>query len=156
MIRMIIFLSIFFAGLASAADIKAQLIKVVDGDTLHLLVDGERQRIRLAEIDTPEKKQAYGAESTALLKSLISGPEITIRVTGVDRYNRWLAHVYAGTLWLNLALVEQGHAWVYARYATSQALFDAEALARAQRLGLWQLPAVDLMPPWQWRRKQRE
>ena len=129
---------------------------MVDGDTIHLLIDGKKERIRLAEIDTPEKEQAYGLESTAALSALLSFGDITIRLTDIDRYKRWVAHVYIDKRWVNLTMVKQGHAWVYTRYATSKPLFDAEQQARAQLLGLWQTPATDLMPPWEWRQARRK
>jgi len=156
MIRTIVFLCLLYAVPAAAEHIPGKLIKVVDGDTIHLLIDGKKERIRLAEIDTPEKEQAYGLESTAALSALLSFGDITIRLTDIDRYKRWVAHVYIDKRWVNLTMVKQGHAWVYTRYATSKPLFDAEQQARAQLLGLWQTPATDLMPPWEWRQARRK
>lgn len=156
MIRMIVCLCLLCAGSAVAENIAGTLIRVVDGDTIQLLIDGKKERIRLAEIDTPEKEQAYAIESTKALSTLLSSGDITIRLIDIDRYKRWVAQVYVGERWLNLIMVEQGHAWVYQRYATSKALFSAEKQARARLLGLWKTPNADLMPPWEWRQKNRK
>ena len=156
MIRMILLVCFLVAGPSKAETVSAKLIKVVDGDTIHLLVGGQKERIRLAEIDTPEKKQTYGIESTKALRRLLATGDITIRLIDVDRYQRWLAHVYVDNQWINLTLVEQGHAWVYSKYATSAELFLAQEIAITARLGLWKISSPKPMPPWQWRQVQRK
>ena len=64
MIRTIVCLCLLYIGSATAENIPGELIKVVDGDTIQLLINGKKERIRLAEIDTPETKQDYGIEAT--------------------------------------------------------------------------------------------
>ena len=155
MIRTIVCLCLLYIGSATAENISGELIKVVDGDTIQLLINGKKERILLAEIDTPETKQDYGIEATEALSALLSFGDITIRLTDIDRYKRRVAHVYIDKQWVNLIMVEQGHAWVYTQYARSKALFNAEQQARGKLLGLWQTPRSDLIPPWEWRQAQR-
>ena len=51
-------------------------------------------------------------------------------------------------------MVAQGHAWAYRRYLRDRTLLDVESAARAGRKGIWQ--ANEVIPPWLYRRGQRE
>ena len=87
-------------------------VRVVDGDTL----DVEGERVRLANIDAPEMppKSKCAAEAdgalaaTARLETLVSGGGLTLERTGVDRYGRTLAHVYAGEADVGRSLIAAG------------------------------------------------
>lgn len=49
---------------AQAGELRGRVVAVADGDTLTVLDSGQRQhRVRLAEIDAPEKRQAFGERS---------------------------------------------------------------------------------------------
>jgi len=50
-------------------------------------------------------------------------------------------------------LVRLGAAWVYRKYAKDQNLYKLEDEARSAKRGLWGLPEVQRMPPWEWRRR---
>ena len=39
---------------------EGKVIKIADGDTLTILVDKQQLKIRLSDIDTPERKQPFG------------------------------------------------------------------------------------------------
>ncbi|WP_281988426.1 thermonuclease family protein, partial [Escherichia coli] len=71
---------------ANAADIQGKVIRVLDGDTIEILQNKTPVRIRLANIDAPEKKQAYGRWSTDQLKSLIAGQSVRVTYSHNDRY----------------------------------------------------------------------
>ena len=73
----------------------------------------------------------------------------------IDRYGRTVGKVYLEDLDINAELVRYGHAWVYRRYAKDKTLFDLEAEARENQLGLWTLPEEQRIPPWEWRRGKR-
>jgi endonuclease YncB( thermonuclease family) len=45
---------------ALAATLEGRVVKIADGDTLTMIVDGQQEKIRLSDIDTPERKQPYG------------------------------------------------------------------------------------------------
>ncbi len=93
------------------------VIHVIDGDTLDCLVDGNMERIRLFGIDAPEGKQNYGPESTEHLRQLVSGKRFRIEITGKDRYGRSIAKLWDETGYLNQAMVRDGAAWWYRKYA---------------------------------------
>ena len=77
----------------------AQVIKVIDGDTLDLFIDlgfkvGFNTRIRMIGIDTPEKWHPYGKVVKAYLQQELEGKKIFLDVTKKDKYGRYLGVVY--------------------------------------------------------------
>ncbi|MEK6789969.1 MAG: thermonuclease family protein [Pseudomonadota bacterium] len=139
------------------AQISGYVISIADGDTLTLLTaNKERVKVRLAEIDTPEKKQPYGQKAKQELASLTFNQDAQISVIDTDRYGRVVGRVVVDGLDVNAELVRRGAAWVYRDYLKRPELIPLEAEARRQRKGLWALPAPERMPPWQWRKEQRE
>ncbi len=73
-----------------------RVFHVVDGDTFDA-TDGQiKFRVRVAGMDAPESKQAFGQLATTELKNLIEGKEITIQSIGrgFDRYNRILGQIF--------------------------------------------------------------
>lgn len=129
-----------------------QVVRVLDGDTLDLLTPGKQEvRVRLLEIDAPERSQAFGTRSRRGLAELCAGKQAVLKSTSKDRYGRTLARVYCDGVDANLGMVEQGLAWAYRRYAKDPAILAAEQEARAEQLGLW----VDKnpTPPWEYRRR---
>lgn len=131
-----------------------RVVGVADGDTLTLLQGGRTQtRIRLAQIDAPEKSQAFGQKSKASLSDLVFNKEVKVSVETTDRYGRTVGTVFLGEQDINLKQVERGFAWVYRRYAHDPAYEAAEARARTKGLGLWSEP--DPMPPWEYRHPAR-
>ena len=77
----------------------AQVLKVIDGDTLDLFIDlgfnvGFNTRIRMIGIDTPEKKFPYGKVVKDYLTNLLEGNKIYLDVTKKDKYGRYLGLVY--------------------------------------------------------------
>jgi micrococcal nuclease len=78
---------------------QAQVLKVIDGDTLDLFVDlgfkvGLNTRIRMIGIDTPEKWHPYGKVVKAYLEKIFEGQTIFLDVTKKDKYGRYLGVVY--------------------------------------------------------------
>ena len=122
----------------------AVVARVIDGDTIELV--GGR-RVRLVQIDTPEKHdECYGDQASALTERLLPpGTHVRIeqdpRLDQVDRYRRKLAYVWKGDENVNLALVRDGAAGVWffdrrrGRYANE--LLGAAEEAQADRKGLW-------------------
>lgn len=141
----------------SAASFTGNVIKVSDGDTIHVLKNGKAVKIRLAEIDCPEtshgkKKpgQPYGKSAKRFALDLVGGKAVRIDIVTKDRYGRVVGKVILddGST-LNKRLVEAGLAWVYRRYAKDPVLFDLEAEAKVAKRGLWSDP--NPVPPWEWR-----
>ncbi len=142
---------------AHAATISGRVVGVHDGDTLTLLDAGKHQtKIRLAEIDTPESAQPYGSRAKQALSDLVFGKMVQVDVRDIDRYGRTVGRVSVHGTDVNAALVAAGAAWVYRQYSKDPRLLALEAEARAAQRGLWALPEAQRIPPWEWRRTQRE
>jgi endonuclease YncB( thermonuclease family) len=122
----------------------AVVARVIDGDTIEL-VGG--QRVRLVQIDTPEKRvECYGDEASALTRRLIpAGTHVRIeqdpKLDQVDWYRRQLAYVWKGDENVNVMLVRDGAAGVWffdgRRGRYSEELLSAAEQAQADRKGLW-------------------
>ena len=122
-----------------------------DGDTL-TVVDGDRERrVRLADIDAPERGQAYASASRGALAGHVEGRTVLIVERGHDAYGRVLGRVYADALDVNAEQVRSGHAWVFRRYTDDARLIALEAEAKAARRGLWR--DARPVPPWEWRER---
>ena len=151
-IRFVLFLLCCLPGLAVADPFSCRVVVISDGDTFTCLTtENKRLRVRLAEIDAPERNQPYGAEAKQALSDLVFERHAVLHVQEVDRYGRTLARAYVGGLDVNSTLVEQGAAWAYTEQLKDHRLKDAETLARNMGRGLWRLPAESIVPPWEWR-----
>lgn len=130
--------------------------KVVDGDTVDVQLSSGPIRVRLHGVDTPERGQPWGKESTAALTALVMGKQVGVEPFEQDRYDRMIGIVYRDDLNVNLELVKRGHAWAYRRYMrkSDSELCINEAAARTAKKGLWVLPASERIAPWEWRRKK--
>lgn len=135
--------------------IEGKVIKVADGDTITILENGKKVRVRFYGIDAPEKKQEYGVKSLSVLKDLVDRKEVKVDVKDKDQYGRVVGVVYLDDLNVNLYMLETGNAWWYKRYAKNEKQFSA-AVKKAQRekLGLWS--EKDPTPPWEFRRENRK
>ena len=138
-------------SLSASADFTGKVVAVADGDSITVLRMRDQVKVRLVEIDAPERAQPYGNRSKQALTGLVRGQEVLVVEHGKDRYQRTLGRVYRGDLDVNAEQVRQGMAWVFRRYATDTSLFPIEAEARESRRGLWRDPQA--VPPWEWRRE---
>lgn len=140
---------------ASAQTFTGQVVSIADGDTLTVLVDGNRQvKVRLAEIDAPEKKQPFGTRSRQALGDLCFRKPAEIKTQTIDRYGRAVARVKCAGRDANAEQVRAGMAWVYDQFVTDRSLYAVQAEAKAARRGLW----ADAAPvaPWEWRKSKRK
>jgi endonuclease YncB( thermonuclease family) len=128
-------------------------VKVQDGDTLTVLVGRKQVTVRLAEIDAPERKQAFGARSRQSLSELCGNRDAVVREHGVDRFGRTLARISCAGVDVNAEQVRRGMAWVFDRYVTDRSLYQVQDEARAARRGLWADPHP--VAPWEWRASKR-
>ena len=126
--------------------------KVVDGDTIEVVVNGKTQTIRLIGMDTPEvvdprkTVQCYGREASSEGHKLMEGKVVRLEtdplVGELDKYNRHLAYVWLpdGTLY-NQKMIEEGFAHEYTYQSQPykyQAQFkQAQTEAKAQTKGFW-------------------
>ena len=129
------------------------IVAVSDGDTLTLLDSNNAQhKIRLAFIDAPEKKQAFGEVAKQSLAGLGFAKQAKAHCPNRDRYGRNVCEVIVDGKSVNTQQVERGMAWVYAAYAPKNSpLVLLQEKAKVGKVGLW----VDAnpTPPWDFRRK---
>lgn len=133
--------------------------RIYDGDTVEAFQNGETIKVRLACIDAPESDQLpHGPASKNQLSSLLPG-QVRLNAVDQDRYGRLVAEVY--TLdgnFINLQMIESGHAVVYDQYLDScgdnaSILLAAELQAQSSELGVWSDPAFVM--PWDYRQGVR-
>ena len=100
----------------------AEVLKIIDGDTIDLLVDlgfdiWKKIRVRLYGINAPEtrgEERELGLTSKEFLANLIPvGSYIMFDCLGQDKYGRWLGILYKDELNLNDLMVEENHAVIY-------------------------------------------
>lgn len=146
-------LLILLSHFVSAQELSGRVVGIADGDTFTFLTTENRQiKVRLAEIDTPEKAQPYGTKAKQALSDLIFRKEVRVIEADIDRYGRLVGHVYVGNVHVNRRMVQEGMAWVYRQYMNDETLLLDEEQAKSSRLGLWSLPGHDQVPPWEWRK----
>ena len=90
------------------------VIKVVDGDTIHVDANGQRLKVRMIGLDTPETVdprkpvQCFGREASAQAKTILGGQSVYLETDPsqdtIDRFGRTLAYV-----WTDRAPVQPGH-----------------------------------------------
>ena len=111
-----------------------EIVKVLDGDTIDVIIDlgfdlYKKERVRIAGVDTPEKRtrdleeKARGEDATNWLKEKLEGAisgedDLVIRTElkgGVGKYGRLLGWLYIGdeTESINERMIQQGYAWEY-------------------------------------------
>jgi len=130
----------------------ARVLSVIDGDTVDVMVEGKKERIRLLGIDAPEmgfegkKEMCFAKESRNALVELIGDQTIIIASDSSqadrDGYNRLLRYISLpdGTL-VNKRMVEEGYAREYVfkslPYQQRQEFQDAQQKAESEHVGMW-------------------
>jgi endonuclease YncB( thermonuclease family) len=109
---------------------EGKVVRIVDGDTLVLLVDEKQNKIRLSDIDTPEKKQPFGTRAKQAVSELAFGKQARVVEVTVDRYGRIVGRVYVDGIDVNRELVARGYAWVNRKYSDDAELLRLEAEAK--------------------------
>jgi len=114
--------------------------RIVDGDTI--VVEGG-ERVRLLDIDTPERGEKCYTEAKNRLAELIGGKAIILEKRGQDRddYNRLLRYVIYNDTLINLQLVREGLANLYIYNKNTpyyNAFVEAEQAAKNEGLCVWQ------------------
>ena len=134
----------------TSACVPVTLALVIDGDTLQVHAGNQAERVRLSQVDAPERSQPYGLEATACLSRLVAGSSLIMCRDGKDPHGRTLAGLTANGTNVGQRLVAEGCAWAYTKYLESGSpLPGLEASARSARLGLWSLPSF--VEPWLYR-----
>jgi len=151
-----------FNGASHAVTLEGRVIKITDGDSIHVLLSNSlKEKVRLIGIDAPEKAQKpWGTQATAALERMVKNQWVRLEtdLTPRDRYGRLLAYVYVGRTFVNLELMNQG-ATVLLTYPPNvthaEEFRAAQERARAAGLEIWN-PALPLnIMPSDYRKKKR-
>jgi endonuclease YncB( thermonuclease family) len=127
------------------------VVSVHDGDTLTVLVGKQQVKVRLAEIDAPELRQAFGQRSKQSLADLCFQESAKVEQIARDRYGRSVGRVECAGMEASAHQVALGMAWVFDRYSKpSSPLYGLQDDAKAARRGLW--ADTEPVPPWEWRK----
>lgn len=125
--------------------------RVVDGDTIEVVKDGAKEKVRLIGINTPEtvdprkKVECFGNEASAHAKELLTGKQVKLVTddtqTKYDKYGRLLAYVYTDDgLFVNKHMIEEGYAYEYTYtvpYTFQKEFKEAQKQAETEGKGLW-------------------
>ena len=146
-------LAVGVAGCSNQAEragetVRAEVERVVDGDTIDVLLDGGSVPVRYIGIDTPEsgwpadRPEPLSLEATERNRRLVEGRTVRLLIgeEPFDRYDRVLAYVFVGDTMVNAELVEAGLAETLTippndRFAGRFARLEDRA--KAARLGIW-------------------
>ena len=152
--KQILYYFIFIIVLSSASYAK-DIVKVIDGDTIHIGVN----KYRFSGIDTPEMKQVCKKEDKtilcgvlardALIKKINNQP-VECKMETIDRYKRIVAECFVNNESLSQYLVRNGYAFAYRRYSTK--FVEDEEYAKTNQLGLW---SMQFEYPWDYRNRIR-
>lgn len=148
--RLCLLLLACLANLAHAEDFTANVLAVLDGDTVLVKRTGEPVKIRLADIDAPEKTQVFGETSRRSLADMVLGKQVNIHSQAVDQYGRLVAHLSINGLDVNTEQIRRGMAWEYSHFHSNRALIALQEKAKNAPLGLW--AQNNPTPPWEWRK----
>ncbi|MGD8189943.1 thermonuclease family protein [Brevibacillus ginsengisoli] len=132
--------------------IPAQVVEVIDGDTIKARFDNKTATIRFLLVDTPEThhprlgKQPFGEEASQFTKKLLDGQEIELEKDvspGPDKYGRYLYYIYVNGKSVQEMLLEQGLARVAYIYAPNVKYVDKyraiQSEAQKKGLGIWSI-----------------
>ncbi|WP_243385420.1 thermonuclease family protein [Bacillus kexueae] len=131
--------------------LEAEVIDVVDGDTMKLIVDGNEETVRLLLVDTPETVhptkpvQPFGPEASEYAKEMLMNKEVEIEldVNERDKYGRLLVYLYINGQMFNEILLENGLARVAYIYPPNTKYVDrfrdVEKKAKQKGIGIWSI-----------------
>ena len=103
--------------------VHAQVLQIVDGDSVTVSMDGELERVRLADIDAPEHDQPFSTDSRQSLFDLCLWVHAELTSISRDHYGRTIARVKCNGVDVNAEQVRRGLAWVKDQSATDRTLY---------------------------------
>ena len=132
-----------------AKKIKVKLDKCIDGDTVSVIMNKETVKVRFLAIDAPEidKEEPYSTEAKDFTCELLTSAkniylEKDPAADEADKYNRYLAWVWADDILVQKELVEIGYAkiaYLYSEYKYDDELKEFENYAKENKLNIWAL-----------------
>jgi micrococcal nuclease len=142
-------LSSFFAF--SSTVFAVQITYFYDGDTVKIKDGTGEYKLRLTDIDAPERNQTYGQKSRRALMNFCKNAEVKVQLISMDKYFRYLGKMQCNGNDVSGLMVQNGHAWVNTYYQHDAILIADFQTAQQKKLGLWN--AEKPTPPWIWRKK---
>ena len=116
-----LFLTVFLSATAYAEILNnLEVVWVVDGDTVHATKNDQLYKIRLTEIDAPERDQPFGKQSTDNLKVFLRKGFIDVDLEGQDIYKRHLGRIYVEGKDINKKMVSTGSCLLYTSDAADE------------------------------------
>ncbi len=137
------------AGTGAEADrARAEVLRVVDGDTIEVELAGRSEDVRYIGVDTPETVkpgtpvECFGKQASEFNRELVEGERVALVFDRElrDRYDRLLAYVYVGGTFVNAELVRGGYARtleIAPNNAKAAPLERLESAASVAGRGLW-------------------
>ena len=132
-----------------AKKIKVKLDKCIDGDTVSVIMNKETVKVRFLAVDAPEidKEEPYSTEAKDFTCELLTSAkniylEKDPSADETDKYNRYLAWVWADDILVQKELVEIGYAkvaYLYSEYKYDDELKEFENYAKENKLNIWAL-----------------
>lgn len=120
-----------------------KVVRIIDGDTIVISIDGEDKKVRLIGIDTPESDTEEGSTATAYTKSILENKTVQLEydIDPEDDYGRTLAYVYVDGEMINKILLQQGYAELFTvqpnvKYVEEFVQLQKEA--RQAGVGFWE------------------
>jgi endonuclease YncB( thermonuclease family) len=143
---------LFLYGEAFAETFNAKVLAVLDGDTVLIIRAGHKpEKVRLLNIDAPEKAQPFGMQSKRSLAEMVLRRQVKIAVTARDKYGRLLGQISLDGQSVNEEQVRRGMAWEYSGYSNNSEYLVLQSEAQRAHRGLWQQRAPQA--PWSWRKQ---
>lgn len=124
-------------------------IRVIDGDTIVVQLNGQEEKVRLIGVDTPETVhpskpvEYFGKEASRFTRQMVEGKQVTLEYDWQrrDKYRRLLAYVFLeNQAMLNEEIIKQGFGFAYTRFPFKymEKFRGLEKEARENNRGLWE------------------
>ena len=131
-----------------SALVEAKVVRVIDGDTIEVDIEGSLYNVRYIGIDTPETVhpqkpvEYFGKEAAERNRELVEGKRVRLEndIEDKDKYGRLLRYVWVGDTMVNAELVRLGYAYSYTyppNVKYQDYFLQLEREAREQGRGLW-------------------
>lgn len=129
----------------------AEVVRVIDGDTIEVQLNNQKEKVRIIGINTPETVdprktvQCFGKEASEFAINTLTGQKITLEAdesqANIDKYGRLLRYVFVNEIDYGKLMITKGfaHEYTYSLPYKFQAEYKiAEKKAQEGNLGLWQ------------------
>lgn len=129
---------------------EAKVTRVVDGDTIEILMNGKTEKVRMLLLDTPETKhpskpiEPFGSEATSFAKEVLQGKIVGIEpgMEERDKYGRLLAYVWIGNKTYQEMILEKGlgvTAYLFNDLRMLEPFHKAQNIAKDKKIGVWSI-----------------